>query len=267
MRGPCCRSSSFDRQKLLLSPHHRGSPSTVFTHVVPGLVAPSVPSSSGKSLNRGAPTRREGTRPSVPSSSGNLLNDDVRPVLAAHREAFCPLIIGEFPNVHGREQRQQVHASVPSSSGKPLNAGQRVHLPRSVRTSVPSSSGKPLNLDIADPAIRWALKDMEGQWQYTVLLSPHHRGSPSTTEPSAKTHSGTGVLSPHHRGSPSTRRRRRQAVLAAIRSVPSSSGKSLNSTPETTKLGADFQGWFETRAFCESKNGRSAGGSRELGIA
>jgi hypothetical protein len=93
--------------------------------------------------------------------------------------------------------------SVPSSSGKPSTAGARPDPRQPVRRwpSVPSSSGKPLN-------------------------------SSRTLPPTTSTTSRESLLSPHHRGSPSTpvRSAVEPAVLAGRMgpSVPSSSGKSLN---------------------------------------
>jgi hypothetical protein len=184
-----------------MSPHHRGSRSTVSPPTGCGTSTPSVPSSSGKSRN--APNRSPVGGPlfsvfspfdrggrstwpvvgttrstatfwsSVPSSSGKSLN--------LVRAAACGA---------------PASASVPSSSGRSLNRLRRAGA-GGVGSSVPSSSGRSLNVSSKGFS--------ETQ---TDLQSPHHRGSRST-----QPHSGSQanmvpyrLQSPHYRGSRSTTR-------------------------------------------------------------
>ena len=196
---------------------------------------PSVPSSSGRSLNGPRGTGLPGHDPSVPSSSGRLLNScsshhapkmrnlqsliigeaaqphppppRARPMAGHHQTIFSRLIIGE--------------AAQPSSSPKSTSASPR-------RPSVPSSSGRPLNVPRSSPL----------SWRPPSLQSPHHRGGRSTCNSCCATKtSSTSLQSPHHRGGRSTPLRgrstrpssgRQAADQARSPSVPSSSGRPLN---------------------------------------
>ena len=98
-----------------------------------------------------------------------------------------------------------------------------------VLPSVPSSSGKPFN-------------HAGGGRGGKRLLSPHHRGSPSTGArgPDRGQDDPPGLLSPHHRGSPSTLHApggSRDGGHVHVPSVPSSSGKPFNATCPTGTAG------------------------------
>jgi hypothetical protein len=121
-----------------------------------------------------SPTHHRGSR-STPEQGG------VFPLTAIR---FCPLIIGEVAQPCPARRRMRRHRG---KAFCPLIIGEVAQRPRPRRfhcrlfPSVPSSSGKSLNL---------VLVSIGGAW---VLLSPHHRGSRSTTRRGVDLRGGRGT--------------------------------------------------------------------------
>jgi hypothetical protein len=178
---------------------------------VPGRHAPSVPSSSAKSLNPGERALRRQFLPLVPSSSGKSLNVALPPNcgIAVNRTGF----IGgnHLQSPHHRGRRSTVPGGVEGQHQAP---------------SVPSSSGKSAQRRSEVPNPRMDLG----------LQSPHHRGSRSTWWSRSRSRSSSSLMigevtqrplrhsrgavaslqSPHHRG-------RRLGSNGFLRVVPSPS--------------------------------------------
>jgi hypothetical protein len=178
--------------------------------------------------HRRSATGQGDDEPSVPSSSGKLLNRVCRfpswsrsSATDANQPTFSPLIIGEVAQRADDELLKpwfdQINSSVPSSSGKSLNAS-------------------------------WSFQEKGPGGVVIILQSPHHRGSRSTLadgqrrlvhSPSVPSSSGKslnsakdGVGPQHLSFSPliigEVAQRRGEVHRPGVPSVPSSSGKSLN---------------------------------------
>jgi hypothetical protein len=185
--------------------------------------SPSVPSSSGKSLNLRARARAQRPvrgRPDRRTFSPLIIGEVAQlwyfgavvltfALFTLVEVPFSPLIIGEVAQRGSRRYlrgAQAVHdgASVPSSSGKSLNT--------------PARYGDTL----------------------VSLQSPHHRGNRSTWSPPAPSR-------------PPTRQ------SSTLPSVPSSSGKSLNSALQEASRGAGLRVRFEEPPQTAHSNGSPFG--------
>jgi hypothetical protein len=208
---------------------------------------PSVPSSSGRFLNTGRSTTASGPWSSVPSSSGRFLNVRVGAATPAAPRRPATLLSPHHrgdSSTHPGACTCLTRPSVPSSSGRFLNLptgevklGAMVFCPLIIG-EIPQRGRRP----------RAGERQRRGEAGSHGLLSPHHRGDSSTPDADGTTEQQLPFCPLIIGEIPQPARAGGATAIAGVPSVPSSSGRFLNRTPQTTSNGAPFQGWFETRA-------------------